>query len=85
MERRVPLNTRTIAGATLDVGSMGGYSVHLGGGKIGYVNRSAGDRWDAYRCAGNTSDEYIGRFELEEAVRRIAERVRPAPETGRAD
>ncbi|MEV4351118.1 hypothetical protein AB0J83_42215 [Actinoplanes sp. NPDC049596] len=71
MERRVPLSTRVIAGATLEVSTMGGYSVHVGGDYIGYVHAGIGDQWHAYRCRGDGPDEYLGHFRMDDAVGRI--------------
>ncbi|SNY54613.1 hypothetical protein [Paractinoplanes atraurantiacus] len=72
MERRVPLGNRKIAGATLTVSTMGGYSVSLDGTDIGYVHAGVGDEWHAYRRRADRPDEYLGHFAMDEAVGRIA-------------
>ncbi|MEU8820750.1 hypothetical protein [Actinoplanes sp. NPDC048796] len=71
MERRVPLNSRRIAGATLTVSTMGGYSVTLDGTDIGYIHAGVSDDWHAYRRRPGQPDEYLGHFAMEEAVGRI--------------
>ncbi|XVU22625.1 hypothetical protein ACQPZJ_35920 [Actinoplanes sp. CA-054009] len=71
MERRVPLDNRKIAGATLTVSTMGGYSVSLDGTDIGHIHAGVGDDWHAYRHRPDQPDEYLGRFHMEEAVGRI--------------
>ncbi|GAA0486247.1 hypothetical protein Ade02nite_09980 [Paractinoplanes deccanensis] len=73
MQRRVPLGDRKVAGATLTVSTMGGYSIHLDGTDIGYVHAGAadGDQWHTYRRHTGRPDEYLGRFAMEEAVRRL--------------
>ena len=63
-----------IAGATLTVSTSNGYSVHIEGDYVGYVHASVGDRWNAYLRRGDAPAEHLGKFVLDEAVRRI---VRP--------
>lgn len=73
MERRVPPSSRMIAGATLTVSTMGGYSVHLGGTYIGYIHASVGDQWNAYVRRLDNLDDHLGRFTQDRAVQQIVE------------
>lgn len=73
MERRVPPSERKIAGATLAVSTMGGYSVTHKGVYIGYLHASVGDQFHAYRRMTNEMDSYLGKFGLEDGVRRIVQ------------
>lgn len=68
---QVPARSCEIAGATLVVSTTNGYSVFYRGAYVGYIHASVGGRWNAYlRCAGELAD-HLGRFDQEEAVRRI--------------
>jgi hypothetical protein len=71
VDRRVPPGSREIAGATLTVSTMGGYSVLCGGEYIGYIHATVGDQWNAYTRRVGEMDEHLGRFGQEDAVRRI--------------
>jgi hypothetical protein len=71
MDRRVPPSSREIAGATLTVSTMGGYSVTYDGEYIGFIHATVGDRWNAYVRRVGELDHHLGRFGQEEAVRRI--------------
>ena len=73
MERRVPPGEREIAGATLTVSTMGGYSVVRDGDYIGWIHASVGDQWNAYVRRPGTSGDLLGRYGQEEAVRAIVE------------
>ena len=73
MERRVPVGSREIAGATLTVSTMGGYSVHLGGEYIGYIHASVGDQWNAYVRRLDGLDDHLGRFGQDRAVGEIVD------------
>lgn len=73
MERRVQPGKREILpGVTLAVSTMGGYSVERDGDYVGWIHASIGNQWNAYlRRPGEPLGELLGKFDQDEAVRRI--------------
>ena len=71
MERRVPSSTREIAGATLTVSTMGGYSVLVDGDYIGFMHAAQGNLFNAYQRVPGETGNWLGKFAAEDAVRAI--------------
>jgi len=71
VERRVPSRTREIAGATLMISTMGGYSVLVDGDYVGYLHASQGGQFNAYQRVPGGTDSWLGRYVEEDAVRAI--------------
>ena len=71
MERRTRSRTREIAGATLTISAMGGYSVLADGDYIGYLHACQGDQFNAYQRVPGGTDNWLGKYVEEEAVRAI--------------
>lgn len=71
MERRIPASTREIAGATLTISTMGGYSVTVAGDYIGFIHAAGGGLFNAYQRVTDRPDNWLGKFVEEDAVRAI--------------
>ena len=71
MERRIPSSIREVAGATLMISTMGGYSVLADGDYIGYLHACQGNQFNAYQRVPGGTDNWLGKYVEEEAVRAI--------------
>jgi hypothetical protein len=71
MERRVPGGQREIAGAVLNLSTVGGFSVTHRSVYVGYLHASVGDRFNVYRRKVNDVDDWLGKYPLEEGVKAI--------------
>lgn len=69
--RRVPPSSREIHGATLEVSTMGGYSVHYEGAYLGYIHATVGGVWNTYRRVPGGPDDWLGRHREDDAVYEI--------------
>jgi hypothetical protein len=68
VERRVPSRTREIAGATLTISTMGGYSVVVDGDYIGFMHAAQGNMFNAYQRVPGGTGNWLGKFVEEDAV-----------------
>jgi hypothetical protein len=73
VERRIPSGTRQIAGATLTISTMGGYSVTVGGDYIGFMHTIEAGLFNTYQRVPGKPDCWLGRYGEEDAVRAIME------------
>ncbi|MDI6099338.1 hypothetical protein QLQ12_12120 [Actinoplanes sp. NEAU-A12] len=74
MERRIPLADREILpGITLKVSTMGGYSVHVGTGYVGWINAAGDGLFNAYvRVPGHSGGSWLGKYAGEaESARQV--------------
>jgi hypothetical protein len=85
VERRVPGGRREIAGAVLTRSTMGGYSVTHRGDYVGYLHASIGDQFNAYRRKVNETDDWLGKYRLEDGVKAIPRACGRTAEDGERD
>ncbi|SDT74472.1 hypothetical protein [Actinoplanes derwentensis] len=71
MERRIPSSTQEIAGATLTISTMGGFSVEIDGRYIGFMHATHGALFNAYQRVPGERGNWLGRHSKEGAVRAI--------------
>ena len=71
MERRIPSRTREVAGATLTISTVGGYSISVAGDYIGYLHASQGGQFNTYLRVPDGMDEWLGKYREEDAVRAV--------------
>lgn len=81
MEHGVPFRKREIAGATLEISTVGGYSVVADGVYVGYLHASQGNLFNAYRRVPTGADAWLGKYAEDEAVRAILRACGRAPKT----
>ncbi len=85
MERRVPGGQREIAGAVLSLSTMGGFSVIHGSDYVGYLHASVGDQFNVYRRKVNATDDWLGKYRLEDGVKAILRACGRTVEGGERD
>lgn len=85
MERRVPGGQREIAGAVLTVSTMGGFSVTHRDAYVGYLHASVGDKFNVYRRKINATDDWLGKYRLEDGVKAILHACGRAVDEGGRD
>jgi hypothetical protein len=71
VERRVPYSTREIAGATLTISTMGGYSVTVDGDYIGFMHAAQGNLFNTYQRVPGEEANWLGKYVQDDAVRAI--------------
>lgn len=71
MDRRVPSSTREVAGATLTISTMGGYSVLDGDDYIGFLHAAQGSLFNAYLRVPDAPADWLGKYTAEDGVRAI--------------
>lgn len=80
MERRVPFSSREVAGATLTISTMGGYSVLVDGHYIGFIHAVQGNLFNAYQRVPGGTDTWLGKHAEADAVHAILNACGRAPE-----